>query len=94
MRTNGTTRRWLLTAGVLAAGASIGGVAQVTASTRPAPADAASPTSIDPTQVYGSHPDVSDDGRWVVSDGLPTDDCEIWGVLPDEFRAAAADILE
>lgn len=24
----------------------------------------------------------------------PPDDCEIWGVLPDEFRAAAADLLE
>ena len=23
----------------------------------------------------------------------PADDCEIWGVLPDEFRAAAADLL-
>jgi RimJ/RimL family protein N-acetyltransferase len=23
----------------------------------------------------------------------PFDDCEIWGVLPDEFRAAAADLL-
>ena len=22
-----------------------------------------------------------------------TDDCEVWGVLPDEFRAAAADLL-
>jgi RimJ/RimL family protein N-acetyltransferase len=25
--------------------------------------------------------------------GEPADDCEVWGVLPDEFRAAAADIL-
>ena len=24
----------------------------------------------------------------------PPDDCEVWGVLPDEFREAAADILE
>ena len=24
----------------------------------------------------------------------PTDDCEVWGVLPDEFRAAAADLFE
>jgi RimJ/RimL family protein N-acetyltransferase len=23
----------------------------------------------------------------------PADDCELWGVLPDEFRAAAADLL-
>jgi hypothetical protein len=22
-----------------------------------------------------------------------TSDCEVWGVLPDEFRAAAADLL-
>jgi RimJ/RimL family protein N-acetyltransferase len=24
----------------------------------------------------------------------PPDDCEVWGVLPDEFRAAAADLFE
>jgi hypothetical protein len=23
----------------------------------------------------------------------PPDDCEVWGVLPDEFRVAAADLL-
>jgi RimJ/RimL family protein N-acetyltransferase len=26
-------------------------------------------------------------------DGVPTDDCEVWGVLPDEFRAATADLF-
>ena len=26
-------------------------------------------------------------------DDAPADDCEVWGVLPDEFRAAAADLL-
>ncbi len=26
--------------------------------------------------------------------GAPDDDCEIWGVLPDEFRAASADLFE
>jgi RimJ/RimL family protein N-acetyltransferase len=26
-------------------------------------------------------------------EGAPADDCELWGVLPDEFRAAAADLL-
>ncbi|HEX6753205.1 MAG TPA: GNAT family protein [Solirubrobacterales bacterium] len=26
-------------------------------------------------------------------EGLPADDCEVWGVLPDEFRAAAADLI-
>ena len=26
-------------------------------------------------------------------EGEPPDDCEVWGVLPDEFRAAAADLL-
>ena len=25
--------------------------------------------------------------------GEPADDCEIWGVLPDEFRAATADLF-
>lgn len=24
----------------------------------------------------------------------PAEDCEVWGVLPDEFRSAAADLLE
>ena len=73
MRTNGTTRRWLLTAGVLAAGASIGGAAQVIASARPAPADTSDAATLEQTQPSGSHPDVSDDGRWVVYDGLPQD---------------------
>jgi RimJ/RimL family protein N-acetyltransferase len=27
-------------------------------------------------------------------DDGPADDCEVWGVLPDEFRAAAADLLD
>lgn len=27
-------------------------------------------------------------------EGAPADDCEVWGVLPDEFRAAAADLLQ
>lgn len=26
-------------------------------------------------------------------EGAPPDDCEVWGVLPEEFRAAAADLL-
>jgi RimJ/RimL family protein N-acetyltransferase len=26
-------------------------------------------------------------------EGAPADDCEVWGVLPDEFRTAAADLL-
>jgi RimJ/RimL family protein N-acetyltransferase len=26
-------------------------------------------------------------------EGATPDDCEVWGVLPDEFRAAAADLL-
>jgi [ribosomal protein S5]-alanine N-acetyltransferase len=26
-------------------------------------------------------------------EGEPPDDCEVWGVLPDEFRAATADLL-
>jgi RimJ/RimL family protein N-acetyltransferase len=29
----------------------------------------------------------------LLREGEPTDDCEVWGVLPDEFRAAAADLL-
>lgn len=73
MRTNGTRRRWFLTAGALAAGAFIGGTTQAVATARPSTGDAAAPGSVDPVQVYGAHPDVSDDGRWVVYDGLPTD---------------------
>jgi RimJ/RimL family protein N-acetyltransferase len=26
-------------------------------------------------------------------EGAPPDDCEVWGVLPEEFRVAAADLL-
>jgi RimJ/RimL family protein N-acetyltransferase len=26
-------------------------------------------------------------------EGAPADDCEVWGVLPEEFRAASADLL-
>jgi RimJ/RimL family protein N-acetyltransferase len=29
----------------------------------------------------------------LLRDGEPADDCEVWGVLPDEFRAAAADLF-
>ncbi len=29
----------------------------------------------------------------LLREGAPADDCEVWGVLPDEFRAAAADLL-
>ncbi len=94
MRTNGTTRRWLLTAGVLAAGAGIGGVTQVIASARPAPADATAPTSVDPGAAYGAHPDVSDDGRWVVYDGLPNDGSDrtstVW--LADTSQPDAAPV--
>ncbi|HEX2392661.1 MAG TPA: GNAT family protein [Solirubrobacterales bacterium] len=32
-------------------------------------------------------------GHLARNDG-PAEDCEVWGVLPDEFRAAAADLLE
>lgn len=73
MTTNGTTRRWLLVVGALAVAAGIGGAVQATASSRPLAGDGASPSSVDPGQVYGAHPDVSDDGHWVVYDGLPTD---------------------
>jgi ribosomal-protein-alanine N-acetyltransferase len=27
-------------------------------------------------------------------EGTPPEDCEVWGVLPDEFRAAVADLFE
>lgn len=27
-------------------------------------------------------------------EGAPPDDCEVWGVLPDEFRTATADLLD
>ena len=94
MRTNGMTRRWLLTAGVLAAGASIGGAAQVIADARPTAGDESAPAAVDPAQPYGAHPDVSDDGRWVVYDGVPTDGSDrtstVW--LADTDTPAAAPV--
>ena len=35
-----------------------------------------------------------DDARPPAPRRRAADDCEVWGVLPDEFRAAAADLLE
>ena len=35
-----------------------------------------------------------DDARPPRAATAAADDCEVWGVLPDEFRAAAADLLE
>jgi ribosomal-protein-alanine N-acetyltransferase len=58
-------------------------------------------------RVYGRIPARNRAAKWAVEslgwqreaimrghllrDGLPADDCEIWGVLPDDFRAAIAD---
>lgn len=60
-------------------------------------------------RVYGRIPARNRAAKWVVESlgwqreavmrghlartGLPADDCEIWGVLPEDFRAAAADLL-
>jgi RimJ/RimL family protein N-acetyltransferase len=32
--------------------------------------------------------------RHLVRDGLPADDCEIWGVLPGDFRRATVDLAD
>lgn len=60
-------------------------------------------------RVYGRIPARNRAAKWVVEglgwqreaimrghllrDGLPPDDCEIWGVLPEDFRAATADLF-
>jgi RimJ/RimL family protein N-acetyltransferase len=60
-------------------------------------------------RVYGRIPARNRAAKWVVeslgwqhevtmrghlrADGQQAEDCEIWGVLPDEFRAASADLF-
>ncbi len=66
-------RRKLLLAGVVAGLAGLGALSQASAGTR-AVADPAEPSVLVPeTDVSGAYPSVSDDGRYIVFEGLPTD---------------------
>lgn len=52
-------------------GAGFGGLPDASASTRVAADDTITSFSADAAAVHGAHPDISDDGRWMVYDGLP-----------------------
>ena len=74
MRTPHHRRRWLLSAGVVAAAAGVGTLAQAAVMSRAAEGDSGSTAPVAQAAVHGAHPTVSDDGRWVVYEGLPVDD--------------------
>ena len=80
MTSTGRTRRWLLGVGLVAIGSGFGGFPEALAAARQpmeADGDAALPTGpADGAAVHGARPDVSDDGRWMVYEGLPTDGSE------------------
>ena len=48
------------------------------------------PTSPDPAALIEQ---VAARIAWLLKTHGELGDCEVWGVLPDEFRAAAADLL-
>lgn len=68
------TRRFLLGVGVVAFGIGLGGFPGAAAAPRPEVGGQSASTSADDADVVGAHPDVSDDGEWVVYDGPPTDE--------------------
>ena len=74
MRTPHHRRRWLLSAGVVAVAAGVGTLAQAAMVSRAAEGDGGSTAPAATAEVHGAHPTVSDDGRWVVFEGLPVDD--------------------
>lgn len=74
MRTPHHRRRWLLSAGVVAVAAGVGTFAQAAMVSRAAEGDGGSTAPAATAEVHGAHPTVSDDGRWVVFEGLPVDD--------------------
>ena len=55
-------------------GAGFGGLPDASASPRATTDDGPTAVAADVAAVYGAHPDLSSDGRWVVYAGLPTDD--------------------
>src|SRR6187549_2142890 len=68
-----TKRRWLLAVGALAVGAGLGGLPPVSAETRPASDPVDDTEAVPPVEVFAAHPSISDDGRWMVTSGLPLD---------------------
>ena len=74
MRTPHHRRRWLLSAGVVAVAAGVGTLAQAAVFSRTAEGDNGTTAPVETAVVHGAHPSVSDDGRWVVYEGLPVDD--------------------
>lgn len=65
-------RRLLAAAGVVSMAAGLGTVAQAAGGPRPT-APAATVAGFEDPAVVGAFPSVSDDGRWVVFEGTPTD---------------------
>jgi hypothetical protein len=86
-------QRLLAVAGVVAAAVGLGTASQVLAGPRPESARVALAGVIEPT-VVGAFPSVSDDGRWIVYEGEPTDGSErsrtIW--LRDAAAFGADDV--
>jgi Tol biopolymer transport system component len=86
-------RRLLALAGVITLAGGLGTMSQAIAGSRPGSATTKVAGLGEPS-VVGSHPSVSDDGRWIVYEGEPTDGSErtrtIW--LRDASRFGAAEI--
>jgi Tol biopolymer transport system component len=85
-------RRKLLVAGVVAVAAGLGVISQASAGARPQSEPADPAVVVPETEVAGEFPSVSDDGRYMVFEGRPTDGSErrrtIW------FRDAGATTLD
>ena len=86
-------RRLLALAGVITLAGGLGTMSQAIAGSRPGSATTKVAGLGEPS-VVGSHPSVSDDGRWIVYEGEPTDGSErtrtIW--LRDASQFGAAEI--
>lgn len=73
MTTSRNGRRRLLALGVVAAGLGLGTLSQASAGTRSPSDPSGGSTGAVEAPVHGAHPSVSDDGRQIVFEGLPTD---------------------
>lgn len=94
-RQNIGRRRRLALAGVVTLAAGLGTVSQAFAGSRPGSASAKMAGLVEPS-VVGSHPSVSDDGRWIVYEGEPTDGSErtrtIWLRDASQFGAPEVEL--
>ncbi len=92
-RLNIGPRRLLALAGVIAVAGGLGTMSQVSAGPRPS-SPATTLAGLAEPSVVGSHPSVSDDGRWIVYEGEPSDGSErsrtIW--LRDASKFGAPEL--